>query len=105
MARVRPVLPAEYGETLAALCGMEPLASIPAKETSFTAEMLVLAHFPGDLLTRFLNGFRQAGITPVMLKAVVTDTNAHWDSLSLYQELSAEHDALAAQTPTGKEMV
>ena len=105
LVRVRPVLPAEYGETLAALCGMEPLASAPAPEQVFQAEMLVLAHFSGDLLTRFLTGFRQAGIAPVPLKAILTDTNAQWNSISLLQELTAEHEALAAQAPNGKEMV
>lgn len=105
LVRVRPVMSGEYGETLAALCGMEALASTPAPEKSLEAEMLVLAHFSNDLLTRFLAGFRQAGITPVPLKAILTDTNAHWNSLSLFQELTAEHEALAAQAPNGKEMV
>ena len=41
--RIRPVSPSEYGETLAALCGMEPPAGPPAPGT-FADEMLVMAH-------------------------------------------------------------
>ena len=41
--RVRPVSPSEYGETLAALCGMEPPKGVPAPG-DFEDAMLVMAH-------------------------------------------------------------
>ncbi len=93
--RIRAVKPEEYGETLAALCGQEALQQKPQPNEAFTDEMLVLAHFTPDLLNQFLYGFRKNGIAPVALKAMLTDTNAKWDSVELHKELSMEHEAMA----------
>ena len=68
--RVRPVAKEEYGQTLAALCGME--------ETTNT----------------FLGLFRRMGIAPVALKAILTPTNAQWDSEKLHAEIASEHEAM-----------
>ena len=65
----------------------------------FSGEMLLLAHFPESLMNRFLQAMRTAGIPPVALKAVLTETNRDWNSLELYGQLSAEHDALRAGRP------
>lgn len=65
----------------------------------FAAEMVLLAHFPESLMSRFLQAWRAAGIPPVACKAVLTETNRDWNSLELYEQLSAEHEALRAGTP------
>jgi hypothetical protein len=97
--RVRPVEPAEYGQPLAALCGLEPLRDPAPQAQGFAEEMLVLAHFPPDLLNRFLYGMRKDGIAPVALKAVLTETNQSWDSAALRDQLAAEHEALQNGQP------
>ena len=97
--RVRMVEESEYGQTLAALCGLEPLTPAPDAMIPFDSEMLVLANFTPDLISLFLNGFKQAGIAPVQLKAVLTETNKHWDAFTLYDQLKAEHEALANGQP------
>ncbi|NLI22740.1 MAG: DUF3783 domain-containing protein [Clostridiales bacterium] len=98
MIRVRTVLPEEFGQTLAALCGYEPLAETTAAGQAFSDEMLVLGNFPQELITRFLMGFRQSKIAPVALKAVLTETNMRWNSYTLRSQLAAERDAIAAGT-------
>ena len=66
--RIRPVPPAEYGETLAALCGMEPPAGLPAPGT-FADEMLVMAHLSSLQASQFLQSLRRLGVPPIALKA------------------------------------
>ena len=83
--RVRPVAPSEYGETLAALCGMEPPAGLPAPG-AFEDEMLVMAHLSSLQASQFLQSLRRLGVPPIALK----------NSLTLHGELSSEHAALEA---------
>lgn len=98
--RVRPVQPEEYGQTLAALCGMEPINPAANPEAPpFADELLVLAHFPSELISRFLHGFKTDGIASVALKAVLTETNAEWTSVFLHDQLLEEHNALAEGKP------
>jgi len=95
--RVRNVEPEEYGQTLAALCGLEPVSPAPGPAQPFADEMLVLAHFPAELLNRFLYGFRKDDIPPVELKAILTDSNMRWTSATLREQLKEEHEALKNQ--------
>lgn len=60
----------------------------------FSEEMLVIAHFPQSLFSRFLQELRTAQLT-IPLKCVLTDTNCGWNSLELHQELCAERDAMS----------
>lgn len=93
--RVRPVAPSEYGETLAALCGMEPPAGLPAPG-AFADEMLVMAHLSSLQASQFLQSLRRLGVPPIALKAMLTPTNCAWNSLMLHNEISSEHAALEA---------
>ena len=91
--RTRLVAPEEYGQPLGVLAeGTAP--QHPWEGQSFAEEMLVLAHCPGPLLDRFLQGFRRNRIPPVALKAVLTPTNREWNSLQLHQELVREREAI-----------
>ena len=99
--RFRPVSPAEYGEPIAALCGLEDKTGAPAPDADFPDEMLLLAFFPPALANAFLSAFRKSGVAPVALKAMLTETNSRWDSIALHAELSREADALrGGQPPT-----
>ena len=93
--RVNPIKPEEYGQTLAALCGMEPPSGENYAGGGFSDEMLVMANFPAGMATQFLNSFRRMGIAPVALKAVMTPVNSRWDSVTLHTELSKERAAIA----------
>ena len=78
--RVRPVEKAEYAQTIAALCGAEDAREAAYTGAGFEDEMLVMANFPAGMMNTFLGLFRRMGIAPVALKAMLTPTNAAWDS-------------------------
>ena len=92
--RVRPVAKEEYGQTLAALCGMEETTDAAYGGVGFEDEMLVMANFPAAMMNTFLGLFRRMGIAPVALKAILTPTNAQWDSEKLHAEIASEHEAM-----------
>ena len=94
--RVRPIAREEYGQTLAALCGLEELTDATYDGAGFEDEMLVMANFPAGMMNTFLGLFRRMGITPVALKAMLTPTNAAWDSEKLHEELAGEHRAMTS---------
>ncbi len=91
--RTRLVRPEEYALPLSALVeGASSEATCP--EHVFSDEMLLLAHLTGPQLNAFLEGFRRNKIPPVLLKAVLTDTNRVWDSSALHAELQRERQAI-----------
>ena len=94
--RVRPVAQEEFAEPLISLCGWEPLTGAHPTQEAFPDPMLVLANFPQTTLDKFLSAFRERRIPSVALKAILTETNAHWDSFALHRELSEEHRAMNA---------
>lgn len=92
--QVRAVEAADWGQPMGALCGLAPRSDVPAPETSFSEEMLVMANFTQALANRLLAALKQARL-PIGLKAVLTPTNVHWTPVQLHAELSAERAALA----------
>lgn len=91
--RARSVAPEEYGLSLSGLLkGEKPPEG--SAGGGFQDEMLVMANLSGAQADRFLQGFRRKKIPPVGLKAVLTPTNAEWDSARLHDELRLEHEAM-----------
>ena len=88
----RVVDPAELNQTLGALSGLEEMTDKRYEGSHFTDEMLVMANFNKGMLNRFLDSFRDAGIPSVPLKAMLTETNSKWDSLTLHEELKCEYE-------------
>ncbi len=87
--RVTEVKPAQWGQPLAALCGLETPVSRPAP-ASVGEEILVMAFFPDELPDRFLPVLRSSLQPPVRLKAVLTAHNRAWTCGQLYLHLSRE---------------
>ena len=95
--RVRRVAAEEYGLPLAILCGLEDAPEQQAQTAApFEDEMLVMALFPAGMMNAFLQAMRRMSIAPVALKAVLTPTNAAWDSVRLREELAREREAIYA---------
>ena len=92
--RVRPVEKDEYAQTVAALYGLEEKTDAAYVGAGFEDEMLVMANFPAGMMNAFLGLFRRMGIAPVALKAMLTPTNAAWDSEKLHAEIAGEHQAM-----------
>ena len=91
--RLRAVERREYARPLAELVENGPDGDWNGK--AFDEEMLVMAHFPPALVQAFLQGLRRAGVRPGGLKAVLTPTNAQWDSRALHAELCKEREAIS----------
>ena len=81
---------------IAALCGAEDAREAAYTGAGFEDEMLVMANFPAGMMNTFLGLFRRMGIAPVALKAMLTPTNAAWDSEKLHEELAGEHRAMTS---------
>ena len=94
--RVRGVQKDEYALPVGALCGLDIPPRAQETAAGFDDEMLVMAFFPTGMMNLFLQTMRRAGVGRIALKAVLTETNAQWDSLRLHSERSMEHEALAA---------
>lgn len=78
----------QEGQTLGALCGLEPFnEKAPAVQVG--EEMLVFAFLPDETLDKLLPALRAAGLG-VRLKAMLTPTNRNWNCGQLYQELKGE---------------
>ena len=92
--RVRPVEKDEYAQTVAALCGLEEKTDAAYVGAGLEHEMLVMANFPAGMMNAFLGLFRRMGIAPVALKAMLTPTNAAWNSEKLHAEIAGEHQAM-----------
>lgn len=78
--------------TLAGLPGMEAEEECYEGE-GFPEEMIVLTHFTDGQLNQMLAYLRKERIQ-IPLKAAVTPTNQHWDSLKLHDEIKREHEQM-----------
>lgn len=103
--RVRTVSPDQYLEPVGILAGLKnpdlthtspmPASDQPAADAAqFTEPMLVLSGFTEHRLDQFLLELRKKKLPPIALKAILTDQNQYWDSLTLWQELKKEHQAI-----------
>lgn len=95
--RVKKVPPGDYGRKLGALAGREGYESeeSPGEEEGFNDEMMVMIDFDSATFNQFLNDFRKYKVKSVALKAVLTETNAQWNSAELHRQIREEHDALS----------
>ena len=92
--QVQGVDAADYGQSIGALCGMADRTEAPAPAETFAEDMLVMSGFTQQLASRFLAALKQGRLF-IRLKAVVTPTNAQWNPVQLYKELTAERAAIA----------
>ena len=64
------------------------------EKPSFNDPMLVFAGFTGQKLDQFLNAMRKQKIPKINLKAMLTEHNVKWDSMTLHDELARDHEAM-----------
>ena len=89
--RVKAAEGREQGQTVGALCGVDP--AVNGSSGAIDGEMLVMAFFSDALMDRFLKALRDSGDT-VALKAVLMPYNRAWRLDRLYRELKAEAAAM-----------
>lgn len=91
--RGRTVEREQYGLPLERLAEGKTEGEPPYEGEGFTGPMLVFCGLNGAQLDRLLEALRKAGVR-VPLKAVLTPTNAGWDSVKLHAELERERQAV-----------
>lgn len=72
------------------------------QEGELAEEMLVMAGITGNRLDRVLQAIRKSGIGTIPYKAVLTETNQHWQAKELLAELKKEHEMMQSQSEAGK---
>lgn len=93
-ARVRVVEKREYLDPIGSFCAIAGAFDSMYDGEDLTEPMLVLAQFQDAKLSAFLQAMRASTLQPIALKAVLTETNAQWNSLELYEALREERDAM-----------
>lgn len=93
--QLRMVEPAEFLHPLGFLFEIPGFGPSPQFNLgqNFSEEMLVMKDFSNEQLDAFLAFFREEGLAPVTLKAILTPVNQHWNSLRLYEELKKENSS------------
>lgn len=91
--RMHPVTPDRYHATLLELAQGK---GEPAEATdTFDEKILVFCGMNQAFLNQVLAVIRTAKLPPIELKAVLTETNKDWDSITLHTELMREREAIA----------
>lgn len=93
---IKEISKEQYFQSIGSLAGIKGFEKNEEiyNEEGFLDEMLVMHKFTSQRIDVILKGFRKAGIEKVDLKAVVTPTNASWNSLELYEEIKKEHESM-----------
>lgn len=96
--RVRALGVGDVDREVGYLAGISPVAAVrdheKAPEGLPVPEVLIFSGLSMDRLEEFLDAYKQAGIPPVGLKAVLTEHNLHWTVYELATELMKERMAM-----------
>ena len=85
--------PAQCGEVLGVLCGMDEPAGAAAAD-ALAEPMLVFANMTLAAVQKFLNEARAAKFVRPSLMAMLTDTNRTWTPAQLQEQLMEERVAV-----------
>ena len=90
------IKPAFYSQSLGYLAGIQgfPRSASSYNGPGLETEMLIFSGMDSELTDRFLQAFKDNGLPPVSLKAIVTPANIFWTPIKLYTELTKEHTSL-----------
>ena len=89
---VRKVQLLEYAQSLGSLARISKIPQNRTKDsgTLLGEEMMVFSGMDTNEIDSFLNDYKNMGISPVELKAVLTPYNIFWNSRQLNEELQKE---------------
>ena len=91
--RVTSVPADRFGEPVGALAGVLPKTDETFSGEPFRDEMLVMIGFGEKMFNALLQNLRSMHIF-IPLKAVLTPTNAQWNSVQLHDELVRERESM-----------
>ncbi|MDO4454444.1 MAG: DUF3783 domain-containing protein [Eubacteriales bacterium] len=95
---VKKIQPLEYAQSLGSLARISGIPQNGRKDTGtlLGEEMMVFSGMDTNEMDLFLNDYKNMGISPVELKAVLTPYNIFWNSRQLYEELQKERNSFQA---------
>lgn len=92
--RLRKVLPEEYGQPIGSFAGVTAREEHPEPQKELSGKMLVFAFVSDRQLNVMLSSMKTARIAVGSYKAVLTETNATWNTPTLFAELCKEREEL-----------
>lgn len=81
---------ARYNDALGTLLNIGNFTVKEASPEPLSTEMMVFSGLTSEDLDVFLKEYKDAGIAPISLKAIVTPSNIFWSANRLYKELMKE---------------
>ncbi|MGM9540643.1 DUF3783 domain-containing protein [Anaerovibrio sp.] len=98
------VLPSDaWKEKIGFLLGSRGFAASRSEEGEFAFdhEVMIMQNIRNKRLDKLLAAWREAGLAPVLYKAVVTPFNTLWTLRRLCQTMEKEHGAVVGRTSDG----
>lgn len=95
--RIKKIKKAEYLQPLGVFVSNTEITSV---EEEYRGEelkdrMILMSDISGNKLDQVLFAIRRSDIKRIPYKAVLTQTNQHWNAIQLFEELCKEHEAIA----------
>lgn len=97
--RLKAVAKEDYLKPVGFLAGVKDVednGAVFAGE-EFQGEMMLMAGFTSARIDTLIGALRKNGVGRINYKAVLTETNKNWDSVSLFQELKKEHEYMTGR--------
>lgn len=94
--RIKTVPKEQFLQPVGYVAGIDGILPSDEKNSgeSFTDEMLVMYGFGNEKIDLLISLLKHCPVEKVDLKAVITPHNVYWDSIRLYKEVKADHDAM-----------
>lgn len=95
--RIKFIKKEDYLQPLGFLVGDKEI--LPLEEVyqgdELKDRMLLMSDITGNKLDQVLFAIRRSDIKRIHYKAVLTQTNQHWNAIQLFEELNKEHEAMS----------
>lgn len=103
--RLKKIKKEEYLQPIGYLAGKEDIKPIDEIYTGeeLDDEMIVMVNLNSTQIDQLILALKKSGVGRINYKAVLTETNQHWTTRELYDELKQEHNMLKNK-PLGKKI-
>lgn len=97
--RLKKIKKEDYLQPIGYLAGKEDIKPTDEIYTGeeLDDEMLVMVNLSSTQIDQLILGLKKSGVGRINYKAVLTETNQHWTTRELYDELKQEHNMLKNQ--------
>ena len=97
--RLKAVAKEDYLKPVGFLAGLKDIEDngMVYEGEEFEDEMLLMAGFTSARIDTLILALRKKGAGRINYKAVLTETNKNWDSVSLFKEIKREHEYMTGE--------